>query len=63
MLRLEGIGKVLLAIGAASLLFYAVLTLYVETAARWRTALLFVACVGLLAGTLLYLLSTARRRL
>ena len=62
-MQLRGIGKVLLAIGAASLLFYAVLTLYVETTANLRTALLFVALVGLLAGALLYLLSTARRRL
>ena len=62
-MQLKGIGKVLLAIGAASLLFYGVLTLYVETTANRRTALLFVALVGLLAGALLYLLSTARRRL
>ena len=62
-MQLKGTAKVLLAIGATSLLFYAVLTLYVETTANRRTALLFVACVGLLAGTLLYLLSTSRRRL
>ena len=61
-MRLRGMAKVLLAVGAASLLFYAVLTLYLRTTAGWRTALLFVACVGLLAGTVLYLLSTAQRR-
>ena len=55
--------QVLLALGGVSLLFYAVLTLYVETTANRRTALLFVACVGLLAGTILYLLSTVQRRL
>jgi hypothetical protein len=62
-MQLKGIGKVLLAVGGASLLFYAVLTLYVETTANRRMALLFVACVGLLAGALLYLLSTSQRRL
>ena len=62
-MQLRGIGKVLLAVGVASLLFYAVLTLYVGTTANRRMALLFVACVGLLAGALLYLLSTSQRRL
>ena len=62
-MRLKGIGTVLLAIGAVSLVFYSVLTLYVQTTANRRTGLLFVACVGLLAGTVLYLLSTSQRRL
>ncbi len=55
-------GKVLLAIGAASLLFYAIFTLYVTTTANRRTALLFVGLVGLSAGVVMYLLSTTSRR-
>ena len=62
-MQTKGIGKVLLAVGAASLAFYSLVLLYPALWARGRTPLLFVALVGLLTGTILYLLSTSRRRL
>lgn len=61
-MRLKGIAKVLLTIGAVCLLFYGVFALYLHTTASLRTALLFAALVGLIAGTALYLLSTSRQR-
>ncbi len=61
-MQLKGLSKVLLTSGAICLLFYGVFALYLQTTASVRTTLLFVALVGLVAGTLLYLLSAARPR-
>jgi hypothetical protein len=60
--RLKGIAKTLLTTGAVCLLFYGVFSLYLQTTAGLRTALLFAALVGLIAGTALYLLSTSRQQ-
>ena len=59
-MRLKGTAKVLPAVGATGPFSYAALTLSAATAANRRAALLFVACVGPLAGTLLYLPSAAQ---
>ncbi len=62
-MQLKGMAKVLLAIGATGLVFYSLGLLYPALWARGRTPLLFIALVGLLAGSILYLMSTSRRRL
>lgn len=60
-LRLKGLAKVLLGIGAASLFFYSAASLSETVNRSLRSALLFGALVGLAAGVVLYLLSRARR--
>lgn len=54
-------GKFLLGIGAASLFFYGAAALSPTLNSQLRTTLLFLALVGLVAGSVLYLLSRARR--
>ena len=61
-LRLKGLAKVLLGIGAASLFFYGAAALSQTVNRSLRATLLFGALVGLAAGVVLYLLSRARRR-
>jgi hypothetical protein len=60
-MRLKGMAKVLLSIGAASLFFYGAASLSQTVNGSLRSTLLFLALVGLGAGGVLYLLSTRRR--
>lgn len=59
-MRLKGMGKILMSVGAASLFFYGAASLSQTVNAGLRSTLLFVALVGLGAGGVLYLLSTRR---
>ncbi len=61
-MRLKGLAKALLSIGAASLFCYGAASLSRTVTTSLRTTLLFVALVGLVAGSVLYLLSRARSR-
>ncbi len=62
-MRLKGLGKALLGSGAASLSLYGAAALLSSTVhSHLHTMLLFLALVGLVAGSVLYLLSRARGR-